>query len=269
MTVHMGNVKKHTKITTGYSNKMTKVKICGLSRSEDIEAVNRYGADYAGFVFFEKSKRNVSCAQAEKLLKQLRQNTNIQSVAVCVSPDMEKIRQLQNMGFDLIQIHGTIPTDCLSDGGLALWQAVNIAKEQIFHTNRKTSRQKNHNESILGGRALQSLDKPTITTKLGMTETSFLQAPNIKGYVVDAAEYGSGKTFGWENENFVADFLNDIKITLQNRQFILAGGLNTENVQTGIRLFHPDVVDVSSGVECDGVKDAALIREFIRKVRES
>lgn len=245
---------------------MTKVKICGLSRPEDIEAVNRYGADYAGFVFFEKSKRNVSYAQAEKLLKQLKQNRKMQSVAVCVSPDMEKIRQLQNMGFDLIQIHGTIPTDCLSDGGLALWQAVNIAKEQIFYTNRKTSRQKNHNGSILGDRALQTPDKLTITTKLGMPETPFLQAPNIKGYVVDAAEYGSGQTFGWEKENFVTDTFNHIKI--QNRQFILAGGLNTENVQTGIRLFHPDVVDVSSGVERDGVKDAALIREFIRKVRE-
>ena len=63
---------------------MTKVKICGLSRPEDIEAVNAYGADYAGFVFFEKSKRNVGYEKAEKLLRQLKKNPNIQSVAVCV-----------------------------------------------------------------------------------------------------------------------------------------------------------------------------------------
>ena len=102
---------------------MTKVKICGLSRPEDIEAVNAYGADYAGFVFFEKSKRNVGYEKAEKLKK----NPNIQSVAVCVSPSKEEVKRLNDMGFDLIQIHGTIPADCQSDGGLALWQAVNIA----------------------------------------------------------------------------------------------------------------------------------------------
>ena len=49
---------------------MTKVKICGLSRPEDIEAVNAYGADYAGIVFFEKSKRNVSYEKAEMLIEE-------------------------------------------------------------------------------------------------------------------------------------------------------------------------------------------------------
>lgn len=216
-------------------NKMVKVKICGLSRTEDIEAVNCYEADYAGFVFFEKSKRNVSYGQAEKLLEQLKKNHQIQSVAVCVSPDVAEVRRLRDMGFDLIQIHGTIPTDCLSDGGLALWQAVNIA-----------------------GKIEETAAKEQL-----------LQASNIRGYVADAAEYGSGRTFGWENGQSVCDlaFRKDIKA--QNRQFVLAGGLNAENVQEGIRIFQPDVVDVSSGVERTGVKDAALIREFIRKVRES
>ena len=80
---------------------MTKVKICGLSRPEDIEAVNAYGADYAGFVFFEKSKRNVGYEKAEKLLRQLKKNPNIQSVAVCVSPSKEEVKRLNDMGFDL------------------------------------------------------------------------------------------------------------------------------------------------------------------------
>ena len=106
---------------------MTKVKICGLSRPEDIEAVNAYGADYAGFVFFEKSKRNVSYEKAEMLIKELKKNPKIQSVAVCVSPSQDEVGRFNDMGFDFIQIHGTIPADCQSDGGLALWQAVNIA----------------------------------------------------------------------------------------------------------------------------------------------
>ena len=70
---------------------MTKVKICGLSRPEDIEAVNAYGADYAGIVFFEKSKRNVSYEKAEMLIKELKKNSKIQSIAVCVSPSKDEV----------------------------------------------------------------------------------------------------------------------------------------------------------------------------------
>ena len=134
------------------------------------------------------------------------------------------------MGFDLIQIHGTIPADCQSDGGLALWQAVNIA-----------------------GSTAENADE------------LFVQSSNIRGYVVDGAEYGSGKTFGWEAEE--QTFVFPEKLKIQNRQFILAGGLNIENVQNGIRMLHPDVVDVSSGVERNGVKDADLIRKFISAVK--
>ena len=210
---------------------MTKVKICGLSRPEDIEAVNTYGADYAGFVFFEKSKRNVSYENAEKLLRRLKKNPNIQSVAVCVSPSKKEVKRLNDMGFDLIQIHGTIPADCQSDGGLALWQAVNIAESADIHA-----------------------------------DALFIQSSNIRGYVVDGAEYGSGKTFGWEAEE--KTFVFPEKLKIKNRQFILAGGLNIENVQNGIHMLHPDVIDVSSGVERDGLKDAALIREFISAVKQ-
>lgn len=210
---------------------MTKVKICGLSRPEDIEAVNAYGADYAGIVFFEKSKRNVSYEKAEMLIKELKKNSKIQSIAVCVSPSKDEVGRFNDMGFDLIQIHGTIPVDCQSDGGLALWQAVNIA-----------------------GSTAENADE------------LFVQSSNIRGYVVDGAEYGSGKTFGWE-EAEEQTFVFPEKLKIQNRQFILAGGLNIENVQNGIRMLHPDVVDVSSGVERNGVKDADLIRKFISAVK--
>ena len=209
---------------------MTKVKICGLSRPEDIEAVNAYGADYVGIVFFEKSKRNVSYEKAEMLIKELKKNPKIQSVAVCVSPSQDEVGKFNDMGFDLIQIHGAIPADCQSDGGLALWQAVNIA-----------------------GSTEENADE------------LFVQSSNIRGYVVDGAEYGSGKSVGGEAEE--QTFVFPEKLKIQNRQFILAGGLNIENVQNGIRMLHPDVVDVSSGVERIGVKDADLIRKFISAVK--
>lgn len=205
------------------------VKICGLSRPEDILSVNDAKADYAGFVFYEKSRRNISFEQAEQLLSLL--DKNIKSVAVCVSPDRELVERIYQLGFDIIQIHGTIPEDALGDGEIPVWQAVNISD--------------------------------------GIHPEQFLQHPNIRGYVVDGADYGGGKTFGWEkNESFADTILKPMKEALHERVFILAGGLNQENVQLGIRLFHPDVVDVSSGVECEGKKNRKIINKFIRKVRE-
>ncbi len=50
--------------------------------------------------------------------------------------------------------------------------------------------------------------------------------------------------------------------------FILAGGLSSENVEEGIRLFEPDVVDVSSSVEGEHGKDYKKVEAFVRKVRE-
>ena len=44
---------------------MTKIKICGITRESETEVLNRMQVDYAGFVFFEKSKRNVSIEQAK------------------------------------------------------------------------------------------------------------------------------------------------------------------------------------------------------------
>ena len=88
-------------------NSHTKIKICGMTCEADIEAVNMYLPDYIGFVlFFPKSKRNISIEQAKYLLKKV--DKRIQTVAVVVSPTTEQVRQIEEVGFDYIQIHGTI-----------------------------------------------------------------------------------------------------------------------------------------------------------------
>lgn len=226
------------------------VKICGLRRPEDVIAVNEVQADYAGFVFFEKSKRNIRFDQASQLLERL--DNRIKSVAVCVSPNDELIKNIIQRGFDIIQIHGTISVESLKQIPIPVWQAVNISAlekeppiQHGFHTSVKEE-------------ASGVLDP-----------NQFLRLPQITGYVVDGAQYGGGKTFGWETKQQAAqDFSNSIKAAASERLFILAGGLNADNVQTGIRLLNPDVVDVSSGVEKNGVKDSDLIKKFVGKVRE-
>ena len=84
---------------------MTRIKLCGLSREEDISAVNALMPEYVGFVFWGKSRRYVSPEIAEGLRKILA--PEILSVGVFVDEDPEKIALLTQRGvIDLIQLHG-------------------------------------------------------------------------------------------------------------------------------------------------------------------
>ncbi len=207
-----------------------RVKICGLTRPEDVEAVNEARSDYAGFVFYEMSKRYVGFEKAGDLLGRL--DPGIRSVAVCVSPDADLLGRLEGLGFDVIQIHGEIDAGLLDGIETSVWQAVNLSE--------------------------------TDSSKVREQLKALVDHPRICGYLIDAAEYGSGKTFGWENAG-------EIRQAAGDRTFILAGGLNPGNVREAIRLFSPDVVDVSSGVEPDdgsAGKDREKIFRFIDEVRQ-
>lgn len=84
---------------------MKKVKICGLTRMEDIQAVNRYRPDYIGFVFAERSRRFIDPQRAAELKEKL--DPGIQAVGVFVNEQMEIIAGLlaKNV-IDLAQLHG-------------------------------------------------------------------------------------------------------------------------------------------------------------------
>ena len=84
---------------------MTKVKLCGLSRIEEIEAANELKPEYIGFVFAPKSRRYVAPEAAAELKKQL--STEIQAVGVFVNEAVEKIAGLLNDDIiDIAQLHG-------------------------------------------------------------------------------------------------------------------------------------------------------------------
>ncbi len=93
---------------------MTKVKICGLSRIEDIEYCNELLPDYIGFILgFPKSKRNVSFEQAKLLKSKL--NSSIKSVGVFVNADIDYICSLCDANvIDYVQLHGNEDDDYIS-----------------------------------------------------------------------------------------------------------------------------------------------------------
>ena len=205
-------------------NSNTKVKICGLTSPAEARYLNENHVDFAGMVlFFPKSKRNISIEQAKEIMAAL--DASIKRVAVVVSPSIEQVRQIEAAGFDYVQIHGEIPeTETEAEAAIA------IPILKAFNVSDMDSYEKYHNDS------------------------------RIAGYVFDAIEPGSGKTFDWK---LVDNIPRDEKLLL------LAGGLNPDNVRMAIEAVHPDGVDVSSGVENDdGVgKNPEKIHDFVAAIK--
>ncbi|WP_455719981.1 phosphoribosylanthranilate isomerase [Agathobacter sp.] len=197
-----------------------KIKICGLTSPDEAAYLNKNHVDFAGMVlFFPKSKRNISIEQAKEIIRSL--DSSIKSVAVVVSPTNEQICEIADAGFDYVQIHGAIPDS----------------------TNPYATNPDSTGEAA--GTDNASWDIPILkafnVSDMGSYE-NYHNDPRIVGYVFDAQEPGSGKTFDW---NLVDNIPRDEKL------LILAGGLNPSNVRTAIQKVHPDGVDVSSGVEND------------------
>lgn len=112
---------------------MAKVKICGLFRPEDIEAVNLYRPDYIGFILnFPKSHRNISPAYAALLRQQL--DSAISAVGVTVNQPKETVAELLQSGsIDIAQLHGQeTPEDICwlqKHTGKPVWKAFRIRSE--------------------------------------------------------------------------------------------------------------------------------------------
>lgn len=199
-----------------------KIKICGLTRPEEAEYLNRSHVDFAGFVlFFPKSRRNNTIESAREIMKRL--ESSIKRVAVVVSPSLEEIAQIEEAGFDYIQIHGELSRELLEKISLPVLRAFNVkdmARYEEYH----------------------SCDK-------------------IAGYVFDAVEPGSGRTFDW---SLVRELARDEKLLL------LAGGLHPGNVAEAVAAVHPDGVDVSSGVEYEDRpgKDPEKINLFVQNAQK-
>lgn len=137
---------------------MTKVKICGITSAREIEYINKYKPDYAGFVmFFPKSKRNIDSKKAKELLSNLAKS--VKSVAVTVSPSIEQINMAKECGFDYVQIHGNVENSLLKNSPLPVIRAFNVSD-------------------------INRLDE-------------YRSIENIVGYLFDSALPGSGNTFDW------------------------------------------------------------------------
>ncbi|MBR5914263.1 MAG: phosphoribosylanthranilate isomerase [Selenomonadaceae bacterium] len=197
---------------------MTKIKLCGLSRVEDIQVANEIFPEFIGFVFAKKSRRYVTQEKAAELKKFLRKE--ISAVGVFVNEKIEVISELANKNIiDVIQLHGS-------------------EDEKYIDSLRNFTDKK-----IIQAFKIQTADDLKIAEK------------SSADFILLDGGAGDGKIFNWQIlKNF-------------SRKYFLAGGLNLENVSDAIKFLKPFAVDVSSGIETDGLKDKNKMREFVKIVR--
>lgn len=138
---------------------MKYVKICGITKEEEIGYLNKVMPDFAGFVTeVDWSKRNLSIDRAKTLIPGL--DRGIKSVAVTVEPNVELVNAIKDAGFDIIQIHGKLTDDVIDAIDMPIIKAFNVSNLSEFERYSK-------------------LDK-------------------VIGYIFDASTPGSGKTFNWD-----------------------------------------------------------------------
>ena len=210
---------------------MAQVKICGLTRPEDLTAAAQAGARYGGFVFFPKSPRHLSVDSAAALAANA--PDLLARVGLFVNPDDAALDAvLTRVALDIIQLHGSESPARVAEirvrTGLPVMKAVGISAPPD----------------------LDALWNYGLVADLLLVDAK--PAPGA------ARPGGNGLAFDWR-------LLAGRRLL---KPWMLAGGLTPDNVAEAVRLTGAPMVDVSSGVEsAPGIKDAGRIRRFVAEAR--
>ncbi|WP_139852922.1 phosphoribosylanthranilate isomerase [Acinetobacter pullicarnis] len=206
----------------------TRVKICGITRIEDIHAAVEAGADAIGLVFYPPSPRYVTIEQAQLLAQHIPPYVSIVGLFVNANAN-EIVEVLQHVSLDVIQLHGDErPAEC----------------QQIAQQT-----QRRWYKAIQVKPEVDTLEIIQQYQQVGAS-AMLLDAwhPELKG--------GTGLQFDWS------------KFPQSNLPLILAGGLNPDNVAQAIEMTQAYAVDVSGGVEsAKAIKDQKLIQQFMQGVQ--
>ena len=209
------------------------IKICGLKSAHALDAAVKARADYAGFVFFARSPRNVSLPDAQKLGE--RAEGHIRRVGLFVDADDALLAEATAAAqLDALQLHGQETPERAAHlkarFGLPVWKAVSVSSAQ---------------DIAKAGAFAQAAD-------LILFDAKTPKGAGLPG--------GMGLSFDW-------NLLANARVALP---WGLAGGLTPDNVGHAVRLTGAGLVDTSSGVEsAPGVKDVDRIAAFCHSARNS
>ena len=217
---------------------MTKVKICGLRDIDDALAAAEAGADFLGIVFEPRSRRYVDVEEARLLVRSFRDRWGGDGprwVGVFANQSLEEVKHvLSYCDLDMAQLSGSESTD--------FCRQVNKPVIKVLHVRSDAPAEEVLTE-VREGMALYR------------NEGHMCMLDTFKQGILG----GTGQVFDWDVARTLA----------REHQLLLAGGLNRDNVAEAVRDVRSWGLDVSSGVETDGRKDAAKIVEFIEQVRRA
>lgn len=207
------------------------IKICGLKTTDALAAALDAGASHVGFIFFQKSPRNIAPEQAGRL-RQAALGT-AKAVAVTVDADDAALDGIVSaVAPDMLQLHGKEAPERVAAVraryGLPVIKALPVSAPADF------------------ARA---------AAYAGVADRLLFDAKPPAGSQLPG---GNGVSFDWR-------LLRQLD---RGVDYMLSGGLDATNVGEAIRLANPPGIDVSSGVErAPGIKDKVLIDAFFRAVR--
>jgi len=213
-------------------NGNTEIKICGLSTPEAVSASIDAGAQMIGFIFFEKSPRNVSVEKAVELARFAA--GRVKTVCVTVNADDATLEDIvERVSPDYIQLHGS------------------ETPERVADIRRKYSLPVIKAISVRTAEDLASSSRYT-----GVADRLLFDAKAPAGSQLPG---GNGVSFDWELLHHLDPATN----------WMLSGGLDMENIVNALEISRTTGIDVSSGVESSsGIKDIAKIDAFIKTVRD-
>ena len=108
-----------------YNARMTRIKICGITREQDLRAVANSGADAIGLVFYDKSPRRVSVAQAAQLVRSIPPFVSV--VGLFVNATAEQVREvLAQLPLDVLQFHGEEQPEFCAQFGKPYLKAIRV-----------------------------------------------------------------------------------------------------------------------------------------------
>ena len=206
------------------------VKVCGLTKLNQIKELVDLEVDFLGFIFYEKSPRYVLNHLS---LEQISEINHQAKVGVFVNEDLEKIIEISGQAdLNFIQLHGDETEEFISE----LRQKLNLKIGII--------------KVIRVGNEIEKVFDYAQTDNYGQTNINYLL------FDTDSKAFGgTGKTFDW-------NILNDIKIPIP---YFLSGGISLENVGDLKNINQqPIALDINSKFEIEpGNKDLEKIKEFI------
>jgi len=236
---------------------MTWVKICGMTNLEDALLAVEAGADAVGFVFYEKSPRNVSVETAREIVRNLPES--VEKVGGFVEP----IRVMMDAGLTGTQSY--ISTEGLA-GSHGHIKAIGLACLPPRFRSLIAFPMSFFGEDV---RQVERMAADLAASRKKLPEDASIPEGFLDTFLLDSGNLrqpgGTGHAFDWRRAQGLAEGMGKSGVKL-----VVAGGLTPENVGEAIGILAPWGVDVASGVEArPGKKDPAKVRAFVRAVREA